>query len=428
MTLFQIAAVFLAIMAAVGWINARTARAPQSVAMLSAGVVCAGVLFAAQTAIGPFWGFNSVRAEIARLDFTETVLGYMLAFLLFSSGMQVELGEFRRRRVAIWSLATLGVLVSTALVGFGVWGAARLTGVPLPLPWALVFGALISPTDPVAVMANVRSGGLSKPLGAVLQGEALFNDGVGLVAFTAALAFATGGGRPEVLHTGGAILLEAGGGLLLGVVAGRLVVWAMRAIDDYVVELTASLALATGAYALAQACHVSGPIAAAAAGLVVGSYGVKTAMSDETQRYIQGFWHVADEVLNGLLFLLMGFQIFVVPLEWREAGLMLAALAAVAAARLVVVFPWGAYFHFTHGERGPSLLLAWGGLRGAISLALALSLPHGRERDVVLALTFGVVIFSVVVQGLTFGRLARRLHCAGASDARDGAEPAPAAG
>ncbi len=421
MTLFQIAALFLGLMALVGWANARTLKLPTSAAMLSVGVAAAAVLLVAQTAIGSFWGFNSVRTEISRLNFPETVMGYMLAFLLFAGGMQVDLGEFRRRRLAIWSLATLGVLVSTVLVGLGVWAAARGLGVALPLSWALVFGALISPTDPVAVMAQVRAGGLSKRLGAVLQGEALFNDGVGLVVFSAALAFAAHGRAPDPVREVGVLVLEAGGGLVLGVAAGRLVVWALRPIDDYVVELTASLALAAGTYAVGQALHLSGPIAAAAAGLVIGSYGVDTAMSDETRRYVKGFWHVVDELLNGLLFLLMGLQVFVVPFDLREIGLWVAAVALTSAARLAVVLPWGVYFHFRHEERGPSLVLAWGGLRGAISLALALSLPRGQPRDVVLSMAFAVVAFSVLVQGLTFGPLARRLQ-----DADGSAQPAGA--
>ena len=410
MNLLQLAAVFLALMAAVGWFNARTVRLPQSAAMLSSGVLAAAVLLTAQTVIGPFWGFETVQAEVQRLNFPEAVLGYMLAFLLFAGGMQVDLGEFRRRRAAIFSLATLGVVASVALVSMGVWCAARLVKIDLPLPWAIVFGALISPTDPVAVMSAVRSGGLSPRLGAVLQGEALFNDGVGLVVFTAAVAFVRSGDTPNLWHAAGAIGLEAGGGLVLGVLAGRLVVWAMRAIDDYVTELTASLALAIGVYVLGQSLNVSGPIAAASAGLMLGSYGFKTAMSDETQRYIKGFWHVVDEVLNGLLFLLLGVQVFVVPFHLNEIGVWAAAIVLTALARLAVVLPWGAYFHFRHEERGASLVLAWGGLRGAISLALALTLPREPARDVVLASTFAVVIFSVLVQGLTFGRLTRRLN------------------
>jgi CPA1 family monovalent cation:H+ antiporter len=378
--------------------------------MLSAGIVAAGVLYAAQRLVGPFWGFNSVRDEIGRLNFSEAVIGYMLAFLLFSSGMQVDLGEFRRRRVAIWSLATLGVVVSMGLVGLGVWWAAGLVGIGLSLPWAMVFGALISPTDPVAVMALARSGVLSPRLGAVLQGEALFNDGVGLVLFTAALAFAQSGVAPDIAHMAGGILFEVGGGLVLGIGGGWLVTWVMRTIDDYVVELTASLALATGVYALAQTVHVSGAIASAAAGLLIGSYGVKTAMSDQARRYIQGFWHLADEVLNGLLFLLMGLQIFVTPFDIREGGVWVCSIVLVILSRLTVVMPWGAYFHLRHEERGAGLLMAWGGLRGGISLALALTLPPGGARDLIVATTFAVMIFSVLVQGLTLGPFAQWLR------------------
>jgi CPA1 family monovalent cation:H+ antiporter len=410
MTPTQTAATFLALAALVGWVNARTAKVAQSVALLGAGVLAAALLFVAQRLIGPFWGFNSVRDQIARLDFPETVLGYLLAFLLFSGGMQVDLGEFRRQSLAIWSLATGGVLVSTALIGFGAWGAAHLAGMPLPLPWALVFGALISPTDPVAVMANVRSGGLSRTLGAILQGEALFNDGVGLVAFTAALAFVNSGSAPDLAGTIVAILLEVGGGLALGFAGGWCAVLLMRSVDDYVVELTLTLASATGLYVLAQAMHVSGPIAAGAAGLVIGSYGAKAFEAGNATPSIHEFWHAVDEVLNGVLFLLLGLQIFVVPFDPRELGIWAAAIALVIMARLIVVLPWGAYVRFHQQERGASVLLAWGGLRGAISLALALSLPEREPKSLVLATTFAVVIFSVVVQGQTFGAMSRRFR------------------
>jgi len=407
MDLFQITAIFLGVMALVGWINVRTVGLPQSVAMLSAGIVAAGVLFAAQRMIGPFWGYDSVRAEIARLNFSEAVVSYMLAFLLFSSGMQIDLGEFRRRRLAIWSLATLGVLASTALVGFGVWAIAGIAGLNLPLAWALVFGALISPTDPVAVMGLARSGVLSERLGAVLQGEALFNDGVGLVAFTAALAFAASGVAPHPLHIAGAIVMEIGGGLALGLTGGWLVIMVIRTIDDYVVELTASLALATGAYALAQALHVSGPIAAAAAGLLIGSIGVQTGMTPASRRYVEGFWHLADELLNGLLFLLTGLQIFVIPFDGSAVRIWIGSIVLVALARLLVVIPWGAYFSLRHNDRGASVILTMGGLRGGISLAMAFSLPPGGPHDLIVATTFAVVIFSVLVQGLGMGPVAR---------------------
>jgi CPA1 family monovalent cation:H+ antiporter len=183
----------------------------------------------------------------------------------------------------------------------------------------------------------------------------------------------------------------------------------MRAIDDYAVEISISIALAAVVYAAGQALHVSGAIAAVAAGLIVGDHGVRTAMSDTTRRYLQGFWALIDEILNALLFLLLGLELLVLPFDLRYGGVWLAIVPLVLAARFVTVLPWGAYFHFRHEERGPSLLLTWGGLRGALSLALALSVPQGPARPVILSLTYVVVVFAVVIQGLSFGPLAKAL-------------------
>ena len=224
------------------------------------------------------------------------------------------------------------------------------------------------------------------------------------------VAFASSGSTPDPWAAAGAILTEAGGGLAVGLAGGWLAMRALRGVDDYVIALTVTLALALGVYALAQALHLSGPIAAAAAGVLVGGYGMDTVFNEESRRYVGGFWHLIDELLNGLLFLLLGLQVFVIRFDFAEAGLWAAAVALTLMARLLVVLPWGAWFRLHDGERGPSLVLVWGGMRGAISVALALSIPHGRERNIVLASTFAVVAFSVLVQGLTFGPLARRLR------------------
>lgn len=404
MTAFQLAALFLALVGFAGWINVRTLHWPSATVMVIAGVANAGLLLALDR-VAP-GSVDPLIRSLAALDFPQAVMGYMLAFLLFAGAMQVDLAELRRRRLSIWTLATLGVVASTLIVGAGLWLAAKALGLDLDLAWACVFGALISPTDPIAVLAAVRQGKLSKLLEVVLQGEALLNDGVGIVVFTAVLGLATSGAAISPLHTVVAVVVEAAGGLALGLVTGALVIRALRAIDDYAVEVAISLALATGLYALAQALGVSGPIAVVAAGLLMGDSGLSTAMSETTQRYVRAFWTLVDEILNGLLFLLLGLEILVIPFHLRLAGLWIAAIVLVLATRLAVVMPWGTYFQLRRRQRHAGLVLAWGGLHGALSLAMALSVPKGPAQSLILSTTFAVVIFSVVVQGLTFGKVA----------------------
>jgi CPA1 family monovalent cation:H+ antiporter len=404
---FELAALFLTLVAVGGWLNVRTLHLPHAVAMLLVGFAGAGAVLGLQ-AVRPDLG-APVIATVARVDFAQAVLGYMLAFLLFAGAMQVDLAELRRRRLAVLSLATLGVLASTLVVGAGVWAAAGALGLALPLPWALVFGALISPTDPIAVLATVKRGSLSKTLQVVLQGEALFNDGVGIVVFTALLAFAMGTATSP-LHAIGQVFVQAAGGLALGMAASFVVLRAMRAVDDFVVEVALTLALAMGAYAGAQALGLSGPIAVVGAGLLIGDRGSHRATSDATDEHLRSFWTLVDEILNALLFFLLGLQLVVLPLEPGVIGLSVAAVVLVLVLRLLVVLPWGRYLHRSLQERHPSLILAWGGLHGALSLALALSIPDGPHRPLLLAITYAVATVSVAAQGLTFGPITARLN------------------
>jgi CPA1 family monovalent cation:H+ antiporter len=404
---FELASLFLTAVALGAWVNARTARLPHGVAMLFVGMGGA-LIIAALNRLRPDLG-GGVIAAIGQVDFARTVLGYMLAFLLFAGAMQVDLVELRRRRLSVWTLATIGVVASTMVVGAGLWWVGRWLGLDLPLVWALVFGALVSPTDPIAVLATVKRGRLSKALQAILQGEALFNDGVGIVVFTALLAFATGG-APSPGHVLWNVFIQSAGGLALGTAGGVLAIRAMRGIDDFVVEVSLSLALAMGAYSAAQALHLSGPIAAVAAGLLMGDGHARGSTSATTDAYMRSFWTLVDEILNALLFFLLGLQLLVVRLEGREAGFCAAAVALVLAARFAVVLPWGSYLHLRHEERGANVILAWGGLHGALSLALALSVPPGPHRQLILTAAYVVAAFSVAVQGLTFGPLTRALN------------------
>ena len=408
MPTFQLAAVFLALVALGGWLNARTFKLPHAVAMLIVGLTGAVTMAVARQAFPEASAIGAAITTVAKVDFSHAVLDYMLAFLLFAGAMQVDLSELKRQWLSVWTLATLGVAASTVIVGGGLYLAGRLLGVELPLVWAMVFGALISPTDPIAVLATVKGGHLSKRLQVVLQGEALFNDGVGIVVFTALLALATGA-SPSPSAALMEVAVAALGGLALGVAAGWGVIRAMRAIDDFAVEVCLSLALAMGVYAGAQALHLSGPIAVVGAGLLMGE-GRHQASSDMTQAYLDNFWTLVDEVLNALLFFLLGLQLLVVPLAGWLASLCAAAIVLVLAARFAVVLPWGSYFHRHREDRGASLILTWGGLHGALSLALALSIPPGPERTVILAVTFVVATFSVLAQGLSFNWLAATLR------------------
>lgn len=407
MTPFELVAALMTVIALAGWANARTLRLPHGVAMLLAGLAGAAALFALQRLRPDFAVTRQVIDLVNGIDFVTAVTGTMLAFLLFAGAMQVDLDELRRRWLSIGALATLGVAGSILIVGFGLWFIAGQLGLALPLIWALVFGALISPTDPVAVLATVRQVKLSPTLTVVLQGEALFNDGVGIVAFTALLALATGVGAVSPLEVVGQVVVQALGGLALGMGASWLVIRLMGTLDDFAVEVSMTIALAMGTYALAQALHLSGAIAVVGAGMLFGGRHAKQAMGAVTEGYVRSFWTLVDEILNALLFLLLGVEMIAVPFHAHQTGFLADAILLVLIARFVVVLPWGAYFHVRQKERGPTLILGWGGLHGALSLALALTLPAVPQRPLILAVTYAVVAFSIVVQGLTFTPLVK---------------------
>ena len=404
---FELVAALMTVVALAGWLNVKTLHLPHGVAMLIAGLVGASALFVLQWLFPQFEVGRQISDYINHIDFVTTVTGYMLAFLLFAGAMQVDLSEMRRRWASVAALATLGVAGSIIIVGIGLWFIAAQLGLPLPLSWALVFGALISPTDPVAVLATVRLVKLSKTLQVVLQGEALFNDGVGIVAFTALLALATGTGGISPSLAVIDVVVEALGGLVFGMAASFLVIRLMGTLDDFAVEVSMSIALAMASYAAAQALHLSGAIAVVGAGMLFGGARAKEAMRGNTEAYLMGFWTLVDEILNALLFLLLGVEMIAVPFYAHQTGLLLAAIPLVLIARFAVVLPWGAYYRFRQSEKRPTLILGWGGLHGALSLALALTLPQGPERALILSITYAVVAFSITVQGLTFTPLVK---------------------
>jgi len=306
-------------------------------------------------------------------------------------------------------LATVGVVLSTFLVGGATWGIVGLLGLELPFIYCLLFGALISPTDPIAVLSIMKSAGASKSLETKISGESLFNDGVGVVVFLVLLETLTAGHEPSLLHIAEFFLLEAVGGAILGLVAGWICYRLLMSVDNYQVEVLLTLALVMGGYTLAHVIHVSGPIAMVVAGLLIGNRGRRLAMSETTREHLDSFWELVDEILNAVLFVLIGLEVLLVP---KVPAFLVAGLIAIPftlLSRLIGVAGTVGVLRLRRTfSRNAVWIMTWGGLRGGISVALALSLPKGDERSIVLALAYAVVVFSILVQGLTIGRLIRR--------------------
>ena len=309
-------------------------------------------------------------------------------------------------------MATLGVVISTFLIGTVMWYLMNLLGIAIPFVWALVFGALISPTDPVAVLGILKTVSIPRLLEAKIAGESLFNDGVGVVVFTIIVAVAVSGGGSSLSASDVASLFfyEAVGGAVLGIAAGYLAYAAMRVIDEHNLEVLITLALVCCSYSLAIHLHISGPIAVVVAGLFIGNHGAKFAMSENTREHVFQFWELLDEILNSVLFLLIGLEILVIGVSSEYIGIALIAIPVVLLARLIAVsIPIGLLAVRETFSRGAIILLTWGGLRGGISVALALSLPASDFKAPILAATYAVVVFSIVVQGLTMKPLVARV-------------------
>jgi CPA1 family monovalent cation:H+ antiporter len=415
----ELVALLLVLAAAFGYVNHRFLRLPHTIGLVVIALavsICVLVL----DALAPGWGLGAaVRGVLASVDFTETLMKGFLSFLLFAGALHVDLSDLAERKWAIGAMATIGVLISTGLVGGGVWVILDLLGAPVSFAWCLVFGALISPTDPVAVLSILKRVKVPESLEAKIAGESLFNDGVGVVLFTIVVAIAAGGGE-EPMGPGAAIALVAGealGGVALGLAGGAIAFFAMRSLDEHNIEVIITLALVTGVYALADRIHVSGPIAVVVAGLLIGNHGARLAMSERTREHINTFWSLTDEILNSLLFMLIGFEVVALTIGGAELAATALAVPLVLASRFVAVaLPISILGLRRTFTRGAIPTLTWGGLRGGISVALALSLAPSAEREVILTMCYGVVIFSIVVQGLTMERLVRRVVPAASGD------------
>jgi CPA1 family monovalent cation:H+ antiporter len=411
-SLFELTAVVLGAAAIGCWINARLLRLPAAAGLLVLGLAVSGAM-ALGDRLWPGLGLAArYDALDRRIDYPGLVLNLMLGFLLFAGAMNVDLSALRRRAGATAVLATVSTVATAGLVAAGFWLVARVAGYDLPWRWALVFGVLISPTDPIAVLAMTKRTALQPELRAQLEGEALFNDGVAVVLFRAALALAisTGAGAVDLPALAGHAVVEAFGGAIIGAVGGALAVLVIRAVDDWATETLATLAAATVVYALGLHLHLSGPIGVVVAGLIVGSPWAERAMSAQTRRYIHPFWHVVDEILNAVLFFGLGLKAWELRAEPGFIVLMLAAPILILGARWIAIFAPSVALPLI-GRRAPLKLinaLTWAGVRGGLSIAMALSIPPGPARQPILAATFAVVVFSILVQSLTMERLAIR--------------------
>ncbi len=408
-SIIDIAAVLISVSAIFAYINHRFIGLPTTI-----GVMVIAMSVSLLTYLLSLLGFGDFHGQATRLlegiDFNRTLLHGMLSFLLFAGALHVNLSDLRKQKWLILSLATIGVCISTFLVGTITFYLLTALSCQLPYIYCLLFGALISPTDPIAVMSTVKRLGVSKELETTIAGESLFNDGVGVVVFMVLLILLQSPDQIDATHVAILFAEEALGGIVFGLVLGGLGYYLINTIDNYKVEVLITLALVMGGYGLAMYLHTSGPIAVVVAGLITGSVLRQHAMSDRTRQSVDDFWELIDEILNVILFALIGLEMLIIPFEsqWFIAGMLL--IAVVIAVRIISV---GVPIRLIGLKRKmqPHLvkILTWGGLRGGISVALALSLPDGEFRDLVLFLTYIIVVFSIVVQGLTIGPLIKKL-------------------
>ena len=407
--MLDIAAICLVLTACLAYINLRFVGLPTTIGVMMSALALSLAIVGLDAA-GFDYGLRQYEESFLRsIDFSDVLMQGMLSLLLFAGAMHVDLSELRAYRWQVGGLAIVSTVLSTLAVGFATWAVLPLAGLSLPLIYCLLFGALISPTDPIAVMGILKTAGAPKNLELVIAGESLFNDGVGVVVFSLLLGMLVSGVTPT-LGAGLQLLAhEAGGGVVFGLVLGYVTVLLLKSVDNYQVEVLLTLAAVTGGYALASRLHVSGPLAMVVAGLMVGNGGRALAMSDETRHYVDLFWELIDEILNAVLFVLIGMEALLIAFSFNLLlAAAIATLITLAARALTVGLPvrlLGKHFKLPDGS---ALVLTWGGLRGGISVALALSLPVGPERDIVLALTYCIVVFSIHGQGLTIGGVIKR--------------------
>jgi CPA1 family monovalent cation:H+ antiporter len=406
MGFFETASILLTLAALFSYVNCRFIRLPTTIGvmLMSLGVSLLIIL------LGSFGHpFRDHAAKLmAGIDFNQTLLHGMLAFLLFAGSLQLELADLGKEWDAIGVLSLAGTAISTLFVGSAIWWIFGRLGLGVPLIWCMLFGALISPTDPIAVLGIMRKVGAPKQLETQMSGESLFNDGVGVVIFITLLDVIVAQHAPSWSSMLLMLSQQVIGGIVVGLACGILIYRLLLSVDNYQVEVLLTLALAAGGYTVAEALHVSAPIAVVVAGLFIGNRGRAFAMSRTTEEHLDMFWELLDEVLNVVLFLLIGLEVLVMPYDREYVLASLSAVGVVLLARWASVAGCVTVMRiWRHFNRGAVTVLTWGGLRGGLSVAMALSLPASHFRELIVVITYSVVVFSVFVQGLSSSRVIR---------------------
>ncbi len=407
MQLFHIIAVLISLAAVFSWFNYQFLHMPTAIGLMTIALLMSLALIV----LGQL-GYSRVEQDVewmlSSIDFNATLLHGMLSFLLFAGALHINLEDLAKQRAVIAILATASVIGATFLIGFGTWYISELLDLNIPMIYCLLFGALISPTDPIAVLGILKTAGASKSLETKIAGESLFNDGIAVVVFLVIAEVAAGTTMVTVETIFQIFVMEVIGGALYGLLLGGIAFWMLKKVDDYSVEILITLALTTGGYALAESLHLSAPIAIVVAGLLIGNHGRRLAMSQSTREHLDTFWELTDEILNAVLFVLIGLELVILSLDEKYLLAGLLAIPLVLSARLIsVALPIGIMRRFRSFSPGVVSILTWGGLRGGISVALALSLPSGDIRNTLVTVTYVVVVFSVLVQGLTLAPLVR---------------------
>ncbi|MGG5209214.1 cation:proton antiporter [Chryseobacterium sp. MIQD13] len=389
------------------YLNYRFLKLPSTIGIMVIAIVVSIFLVMFGETVLPRT-FGHLNKLMNSIDFTEVLMGAMLNFLLFAGGIHININDLKEQFRPVLIFSTAGVVISTFVVGFGMFYLLPFLGIHLPFIYCLVFGALISPTDPVAVLSILKQANVSKSLETKVAGESLFNDGMAVVVFTVVLQLAIGKEVDLGIENIGLLLMkEAGGGILLGVLLGWITSRLMREVDDYIISVLVTLSVVMGGYLIARQMHISGPLTMVAAGLFMGNFNVRFKMKSVTQDYLIKFWELIDEILNAVLFLFIGFELLMIKdlKHFMVPGLL--AIAVVLIARFISIWVPTKFMSLrTRFSPQTVKVLVWGGIRGGVSIALAMSIPKSEYSEIILSITYCVVVFSIIVQGLTIAKVA----------------------